>query len=69
MIFIANSPIDLLDLSVAKQYEGFSKQDFVAWKQKRSETIALEPLKPHEPIAFFDFGEQEQISVDIQFRC
>lgn len=57
LIFVADNPIDLLDSSSAKQFVGFSKQNFLDWKESRLETIGIEPLKPHEPIAFFDFGE------------
>ena len=28
----------------------------------------MEPLKPHEPVAFFDFGQQEKLDLDIPFR-
>lgn len=65
---MANNPIDLLDSSAEKQFSNFSKQDFIAWKKKRLEQMGVEPLKPYEPIAFFDFGEQEKINLDIPFR-
>lgn len=68
LIFVADSPIDLLDTTSAKQFEGFNKKDFLAWKQRRFEMLGPEPLKPHEPIAFFDFGEQEKLDLDIHFR-
>ena len=30
--------------------------------------MLLEPLKPHEPIAYFDFGEKEKIEVNLNVR-
>lgn len=68
MIFIADNPIDLLDSASAKQYEGFNKQNFKDWRYRRQETLGSEPLKPTEPVAFFDFGEQEKLNIDVQFR-
>lgn len=30
--------------------------------------MLLEPLKAHEPIAFFDFGDKEKIEVNLNVR-
>jgi hypothetical protein len=65
LIFVADNPIDLLDFATEKQFAGFSKKDFIAWKAQRLLTLGVEPLKPYEPIAFFDFGEQEKIDLDV----
>ena len=46
LIFIADNPIDLLDNVSAKQFAGFTKDDFIAWKKGRLDTIGIEPLKP-----------------------
>jgi len=62
---VAENPIDLLDLATEKQFAGFTKQDFMQWKKQRLEKMEFEPLKPYEPIAFFDFGEQEKIDLEI----
>ena len=68
LIFLADNPIDLLDSSAAKEFAGFTKQDFTAWRQGRLDAVGIEPLKAHEPVAFFDFGQQEKLDLDIPFR-
>eukprot|EP00347_Sterkiella_histriomuscorum_P007708 403347869 len=64
LIFASNN---LEDLFNTKQFSKFTKQDYQKWRQTRDRVSAL-PLLSNEPIAFFEMGEQNEITVDVEIQ-
>lgn len=63
LVFMADS---LETFEVTKPFHKFTVEDYNQWKAKRMQDPT--PLRPYEPVAFFEFDERATITIDIDFK-
>lgn len=63
LIFMADS---LESFEWTTPFHKFTAEDYAKWKQARLKDPR--PLRPFEPVAFFEFDERLSITVDIDFK-
>jgi hypothetical protein len=63
LLFMADS---LESFELTKPFHRFTAEDYGQWKQARMQDAR--PLRPCEPVAFFEFDEQPSLTVDIDFK-
>ena len=54
------------DLEHTKPFHRFTMEDYTRWKAKRMKDST--PLRPYEPVAFFEFDERASITVSLDFK-
>jgi len=62
IIFIADN---LQAFELTKPFHKFTLQDYNEWKEKRLKDP--NPLKPYEPVAYFEFESETMTKIDIDF--
>jgi hypothetical protein len=63
LVFMADN---LESLEMSRPFHKFTADDYSQWKAKRMQDSR--PLKPYEPVAFFEFDERPSITIDIDFK-
>jgi len=63
LLFMADS---LESFEMTRPFHKFTAEDFSQWKQARMQDPR--PLRPCEPVAFFEFDERPSLTVDIDFK-
>lgn len=63
LIFMADS---LESFEQTVPFHKFTADDYQRWKQAR--TKDPRPLRPCEPVAFFEFDERQSLTVDVDFK-
>jgi len=63
LIFMAEN---LEALEMTRPFHKFTAEDYNQWKAKRMQDPR--PLRPYEPVAFFEFDEGPSITIDIDFK-
>jgi hypothetical protein len=63
LIFMADS---LEAFERTKPFHKFTAEDYKGWKAKRA--LDPRPLRPCEPVSFFEFDEKPSITIEIDFK-
>ena len=63
LIFMADS---LEAFERTKPFHKFSAEEYKSWKAKRAQDPR--PLRPYEPVSFFEFDERPSITIDIDHK-
>lgn len=63
LLFMADS---LESFELTKPFHKFTAEDYNLWKQSRMQDPR--PLRPCEPVAFFELDERPSLTVDIDFK-
>jgi hypothetical protein len=56
----------LESFELSRPFHKFSAEDYSKWKQARM--LDPRPLRPCEPVAFFEFDERPSLTIDIDFK-
>lgn len=51
---------------MTKPFHKFTAEEYNSWKVKRMQDPR--PLRPYEPVSFFEFDERATITVDVDFK-
>lgn len=63
LVFMADN---LETLEMTRPFHKYTAEDYHQWKAKRMQDPR--PLRPYEPVAFFEFDERPSITIDIDFK-
>jgi hypothetical protein len=63
LLFMADS---LESFEMTRPFHKFTAEDYNQWKQSRMQDPR--PLRPCEPVAFFEFDERPSLTIDIDFK-
>jgi hypothetical protein len=57
---------NLETFEMTRPFHKFTAEDYNQWKAKRMQDPR--PLRPYEPVSFFEFDERPSITIDIDFK-
>ena len=63
LVFMADN---LETLEMTRPFHKFTAEEYSQWKAKRMQDPR--PLRPYEPVSFFEFDEKPSITIDIDFK-